>query len=142
MGKTDPFGANSGIGEWIFPIARYIYIFAIVVIFICSMGNRPQGSKGTYIFCMVIFAVLMLGMLAEAGYTVYTTVMAMVSNNSLSNSAGQITFNSFGSALIHNGPFRDIVISLASVYGSYFLASFLFLDPAHMFTSFLQYMLL
>jgi len=91
---------------------------------------------------MVIFAVLMLGMLAVAGYTVYSTVNAMISNNTLTNTAGQVTFNSFGSALIHNGPFRDIVISLVSVYGVYFLASFLFLDFAHMFTSFVQYMLL
>jgi len=136
IGSSDPFGANSGIGEYVFPIARYIYLFAIVVIVISSIGNRPQASKGIYISCMAIFAILMIGMLAEAGYTVYSTVHAMMATNSFSSA------HSFGSALLTNGPFRDIVISLVSVYGVYFLASFLFLDPAHMFTSFLQYLLL
>jgi chitin synthase len=35
-----------------------------------------------------------------------------------------------------------IIIALAATFGLYFLASFLYLDPWHMFTSFLQYLLL
>jgi len=35
-----------------------------------------------------------------------------------------------------------IVIALAATYGLYFVASFLYLDPWHMFTSFPQYILL
>lgn len=35
-----------------------------------------------------------------------------------------------------------IVIALAATFGLYFVASFLFLDPWHMFTSFPQYLLL
>lgn len=36
---------------------------------------------------------------------------------------------------------RNIVISLLSTYALYLISSLIFLDPAHMFTSFLQYLL-
>lgn len=37
----DPFG--DGWGNRIFQVLRYLYIFLFIVVFICSMGNRPQG---------------------------------------------------------------------------------------------------
>ncbi|KAJ2863680.1 hypothetical protein FB639_005264, partial [Coemansia asiatica] len=37
--------------------------------------------------------------------------------------------------------FRDIVISMAATYGLYFFSSFLYFEPWHMFTSFIQYTL-
>ena len=39
-----------------------------------------------------------------------------------------------------NATFRDIVISLAATYGLYFIASFMYFEPWHMFTSFIQYL--
>lgn len=38
-------------------------------------------------------------------------------------------------ALFHNKAFATIIVSLMSTYVVWFLASFLFLDPWHMFTS-------
>lgn len=32
-------------GPWIFEVFRQLYIFAIVIIFIVSLGNRPQGRR-------------------------------------------------------------------------------------------------
>lgn len=40
-----------------------------------------------------------------------------------------------------NSIFRNIVISLLSTYGLYLLSSIIFFDVAHLFTSFVQYML-
>src|SRR6266536_2846440 len=44
--------------------------------------------------------------------------------------------------IIKNQIFYTLIISLASTYVLYFLVSFLFFDPWHMFTSFIQYLLL
>jgi len=44
--------------------------------------------------------------------------------------------------LINSATFRDIVISLLSTYGLYLITSILFMEPWHMITSFVQYMLL
>jgi chitin synthase len=45
-------------------------------------------------------------------------------------------------AILSNELFRDLIISLCSTYILYFVASFMFLEPWHMFTSFIQYLLL
>lgn len=50
----------------------------------------------------------------------------------------QFTF----SDIVKNQIFYTLIISLASTYVLWFVVSFLFFDPWHMFTSFLQYLLL
>lgn len=45
-------------------------------------------------------------------------------------------------SLLSNGAFRDIVVSVCATYALYFVASLMFLDPWHMFTSFGQYIFL
>ncbi|CAG8438119.1 7664_t:CDS:2 [Dentiscutata heterogama] len=42
----DPF---KGHGDNLFDAAQSLYLIIIVIIFICSMGNRPQGTKLIYI---------------------------------------------------------------------------------------------
>jgi chitin synthase len=44
--------------------------------------------------------------------------------------------------LFQNSIFSTLIVSMASTYVLWFVISFLFLDPAHMFTSFLQYLLM
>jgi chitin synthase len=46
------------------------------------------------------------------------------------------------SDLFKNQVFYTVIVSLASTYVLWFVASFLFFDPWHMFTSFIQYLLL
>jgi chitin synthase len=46
------------------------------------------------------------------------------------------------SSIIKNQVFYTLIISLASTYLLWFIVSFLFFDPWHMFTSFIQYLLL
>jgi chitin synthase len=41
-----------------------------------------------------------------------------------------------------NAVFLDLIVSLGSTYILYFVASFMFFEPWHMFTSFIQYLLL
>ena len=45
------------------------------------------------------------------------------------------------SLIFGNELFRDLVVSLLSTYALYFVSSFLFFEPWHMFTCFLQYLL-
>src|ERR1700709_2502663 len=44
--------------------------------------------------------------------------------------------------IFKNQIFYTLIISLASTYVLWFVVSFLFFDPWHMFTSFIQYLLL
>ncbi|KAF9431630.1 Chitin synthase, class 1 [Entomortierella beljakovae] len=131
--QESPFGHND-VGFWIFTIFRYIYILLIIAQFIMSMGNRPQGSNWAYKSSMGFFAVLMGYMLSGA---IYMTV------NGIEGVQKKIEEEGGGggaSLYFEDAMFRNTVISLASTYGLYFIASFLFFEPWHMFHSFIQYL--
>jgi len=115
----------------IFVIFRELYLLAICIQFVLSLGNRPQGSKKIYILCIVLFAVIMVLMLYVSIFSVATQLP--------SNSE---QWSQFGNRLANVPAFRDLVISLASTYGLYIVSSFMHFEPWHMFTCFIQYMLL
>ncbi|KAJ3064834.1 Chitin synthase, class 2 [Podochytrium sp. JEL0797] len=114
------------------------YIASMILLFVLSLGNRPQGSKVTYLIIMILFALIMLVLLYLGGFAVYAVIVftqAQLSGNN-PNNLSTIQF------LFETSLFRDIVLSTGSTYGIYFLTSFLYLEPWHMFTSLLQYMML
>lgn len=121
-----PFDANTG--EILHTVLNYIYIVLIIVQFIIAMGNRPQGSKWAYTGSMVFFALLMVYLMFAAIWITVVSVRAVLETED---------GNVFGQAV-----FRNIVISLCATYAMYFVSSLMFLDPWHMFTSFMQYILL
>jgi len=83
---------------------------------------------------MVIFwAILMVYLLFAAIFVSIRAVQAV-----LDETQGPVTVN----LLFQNSVFRDLLVSLCSTYVIYFLASFLFFEPWHMFTSFFQYLLM
>ncbi|RKP35556.1 glycosyltransferase family 2 protein [Dimargaris cristalligena] len=121
----DPF---FGGGKIVYEVGREIYLLALITIFIISLGNRPQGSKTTYMICVVLFFVVMIIMF-------YTAMFMVV------ESIRQTKFEQ-GLSVLKDPTFRDIVISFASTYGLYLVSSLLYFEPWHMFTSFIQYLAL
>ncbi|KAI0727135.1 glycosyltransferase family 2 protein [Fomitopsis betulina] len=113
-------------------ILNYIYLGLLIMCFLLSLGNRPQGAKFAFTSAMIGFALI----------TVYMTVAAVFlvvkSIQNLEHQSGGLTL----SDLFSNAIFRDIVISLVSTYGLYIIASIIHFEPWHMITSFLQYLLL
>jgi chitin synthase len=118
----DPFGHS--IGLYIFVILRYTCVLLICTQFILSMGNRPQGAKKLYTASMILYGIIM-------AYNTFACIYIIVH---------QLTHNSTVS--IGNNLFTNLIVSLASTMGLYFLMSFLYLDPWHMITSSVQYFLL
>jgi chitin synthase len=58
-------------GGVIFDILLKLYIAILFVVTVCSLGNRPQGSKYTYGLAMILFGLCNVVTLYCAGYTVY-----------------------------------------------------------------------
>ncbi|KAF9406277.1 Chitin synthase, class 2, partial [Podila epigama] len=123
-----PFGKW---GEYAFGILRQMYLAAIITVFICSLGNRPQGSRIIFLLAIFLFALIMGVMLYLAAATVVAVVMPHWGN-----------YQEMIDLLKVQGPFRDTVISLASTYGLYTIASLMHFEPWHMITSFIPYLLL
>ncbi|KND91637.1 Chitin synthase 2 [Tolypocladium ophioglossoides CBS 100239] len=124
--EVDPFGHN--IGNIIFTILRYTCVLLIATQFILSLGNRPQGARKLYMASMIIYSVIML-------YTTFACIYIVVRQLTAKRDDGR-------GLEIGNNVFTNLTVSMASTIGLYFLMSFLYLDPWHMFTSALQYFLL
>lgn len=123
--QNPPFSPS--VADLVHKILTYIYAVLIICLFLIAMGNRPQGSQGSYGLIMVFFALLMIYVIFASVWIVYTGIKSSTSQ---------------GIDLLLNGSFRDIVISVSSTLGVFVLSGILFLDPWHMITSFIQYFLL
>ncbi|KAG2199928.1 hypothetical protein INT47_009254 [Mucor saturninus] len=132
---VDPFGNDWG-GR-VFEVCKYAYAFLLFVIFICSMGNRPQGSKILFMACLVGFAFIMCYMLFCSSWLIYKGIQLAAEKYEWTLDTGA----NFQIAMDDPG-LRNMVVSLGSTYGIYFVASCLHRQPSHMFTSFLPYLLL
>ncbi|KAG0330288.1 Chitin synthase, class 2 [Dissophora globulifera] len=124
----------SPFGDWgkvTFAVLRQIYLAAIITVFLCSLGNRPQGSRFIFILAIILFAVIMGVMLYLAIATVYAVVLPYWGH-----------YRQMIDLLKVQGPFRDTVISLISTYGLYIVSSLMHFEPWHMFTSFIPYLFL
>jgi len=106
------------------------------------MGNRPQGSKFWYTATAIFFALLMGYMLFCSVWLTMKGVQATLTNLRQRGETFGQSFSETVSATFGNRIFRDLIISAGATYGLYLVSSILFFDFLHMFTSFLQYLLL
>ncbi|ATZ49125.1 BcCHSIIIa [Botrytis cinerea B05.10] len=119
-------------------ILKYLYLGFLLVQFILALGNRPKGSKATYIVSFVVFGVINLYVLV---LSMYLVVRAFSSGDSLDTSSAKDFFESFFGDSSSSGA-GIIILALAATFGLYFVASFMYMDPWHMFHSFGPYLLL
>jgi chitin synthase len=126
--KIDPFGHN--IGRYIFQLLRYACVLLICLQFILSMGNRPQGAKKMFLSTMIVYSVIM----AYTTFAALFIVIIQLKNHTLQPVAADSSAYALG-----NNIFTNLIVSTVSTVGLYFLMSFLYLDPWHMFTSSAQY---
>lgn len=123
---------NFAPGNILSVVFLWLYLASIVTTFVLSFGNKPKGTEKFYIVIVLFFAILMAYMIFAAIF------MAVHSIRTIYKSHTEITVALF----FKNTEFRDLVVATSSTYLLYFLASFMYLEPWHMFTSFIQYLLL
>ncbi|KAF7543951.1 hypothetical protein G7Z17_g10325 [Cylindrodendrum hubeiense] len=119
-------------------ILKYLYLAFVILQFILALGNRPKGSKFTYIASFGLFAMIQGYILVLSAYLV---VRALNTNleDQISFASGEAFVNSFFGDSSAAGV---IIVALVTIYGLNFIASFMYLDPWHMFHSFPQYLFL
>lgn len=113
-------------------ILEYFYIGLLIMCFILALGNRPQGSKWAFTLSFMGFAILTLYMTFAAIF------IAVKGVQGVSKEKGGLTF----SDVFNDSLFRNIVLSIAATTGLYLISSLIFLEPWHMITSFVQYLLM
>lgn len=88
------------------------------------MGNRPQGSNKFYMTMVYFWVGIMV-------YLVFASIFITVKSIQAETADHHFAF----SDIFHNQIFFTLIISLASTYVLWFVISFLFFDPWHLFTS-------
>ncbi|PNY29820.1 Chitin synthase 1 [Tolypocladium capitatum] len=119
-------------------LLKYLYLAFVILQFILALGNRPKGSKFTYIASFMLFGLIQGYILVLSGYLVARAFDTPIQDQ-ISLDSGADFVRSFFSG---SGAAGVILIALITIYGLYFIASFLYLDPWHMFHSFPYYLLL
>lgn len=111
----------------------WLYMASLTTTFVLSFGNKPKGTKMFYLVIVIFFAVLMVYMIFAA---VFLSVKSF--EEILKDSQGSFSIG----FLFAETQFRNLIIAIASTYLLYFVGFAMFLQPIHMLTSFVQYLLL
>ncbi|KAM3511940.1 hypothetical protein MY11210_004411 [Beauveria gryllotalpidicola] len=118
-------------GQILSIIFTWLYGVSLMTCFVLSMGNRPAGSGKLYALMVWFWAILMIYLMFAA---VFISVNAIITD---------LTKHNFSiDQLFTNQVFATLIVSVMSTFGIWLIASLIMFDPWHMFTSFLQYMLL
>ncbi|KAM0798984.1 chitin synthase 2 [Usnea florida] len=112
-------------------VSEWAYLAILLTCFVLALGNRPQGSNKLYMSQVYFWCGIM-------AYLLFASVFITV--RSIQIETAQKGFNVRD--LFANQLFFTLIVSLLSTYILYFVISFLFFDPWHLFTSFIQYLLL
>ncbi|KAG9245071.1 chitin synthase 2 [Calycina marina] len=119
-------------------ILKFLYIAFVIIQFILALGNRPKGSRVTYIMSFMVFGVINAYIIVLSLYLAVKGLQEI--SFETSDGIAQFFGSFFNSSSGSSGGL--IIVALAATFGLYFVASFMYLDPWHMFTSFGQYLLL
>jgi len=128
LGSPGPLGAAGTVLGVVF---EFVYLGTLLYCFILSLGNRPQGSKKSYLMMVIFWSILMVWLTFASIFLTVRSIQTQVNEKDFSFST-----------IFNNSTFFGLIVSLASTYVLWFVASFLFFDPWHMFTCFIQYIVL
>lgn len=130
-----PFGDTAT--QIVNTLLKYIYLIFLVVQFILALGNKPKGSRYSYVASFMVFGFIQAYILVLSFYLVCRALREPIGDQ-ISTSSGAEFFESF----FNGGVAGVIMLALITIFGLNYVASFLYLDPWHMFHSFPQYLLL
>ncbi|KAL9120437.1 MAG: hypothetical protein Q9187_003009, partial [Circinaria calcarea] len=120
---------------------KYLYLGFVLMQFILALGNRPKGSKYTYISSFVVFGFIQLYIIILSMFLVVRAFLPHPKDDQSVDIVIDEGVKEFLQTFFNSTSSGIIIIALAATYGLYFVASFMYLDPWHMFTSFPQYLL-
>ncbi|KAF2503095.1 hypothetical protein BU16DRAFT_521716 [Lophium mytilinum] len=119
-------------GKVLFVVFEWTYLATLVTCFVLSLGNRPQGSNKFYMSMVYFWCIIMAYLLFASIFITVKSVQAEI------HSKDGLTFHD----IFTDKTFFTLIVSMLSTYVLYLLVSIIFLDPWHMFTSFIQYLLM
>jgi chitin synthase len=124
-----PFGSSTRIVN---AVIQLVYIGTIVLQFVLALGSRPKNQFVGYLVSFIIFGIINLYFLVNVVYLAKRVIDYRFLNN---GSNHYIYINEFYT----NVGQLCVTVTACSVFGIYWVAGFLCLDPWHLFTCYAQY---
>ncbi|KAG6854753.1 Chitin synthase, class 1 [Blastosporella zonata] len=123
------------VTHWVNEALKWIYLAFLAMQFVLALGNRPKGERFMYSLTLWVYAVLAVYLLVCSFWLTakaFAAIPALLKNKT----TAQVI------ATFFVPPVGALMAAMISTFGIYFMASFLYRDPWHMFSSFLQYLCL
>lgn len=127
------FGTEA-VTHWVNMALKWVYLSFLALQFVLALGNRPKGERVVYVTTLWIFGILAVYLLVCSFWLTILAFKAIPQVLKESSDSAVATF--------FKPPIGALVVAMISTFGIYFTASFLYRDPWHMFSSFLQYLCL
>ncbi|KAF7332167.1 Chitin synthase [Mycena kentingensis (nom. inval.)] len=128
------FGTAS-ITHWVNNGFKWLYLSFLALQFVLALGNRPKGERAAYAVTLWVYAVLALYLLV-CSFWLTGKAFANIPTELANKSTSEVI------ATFFKPPVGALIAAMVSTFGIYAIASFLYRDPWHLFTSFLPYLLL
>ncbi|KAF2229336.1 glycosyltransferase family 2 protein [Viridothelium virens] len=128
LGQSDLLGT---VGTILAVVFEWLYLATLMTCFVLALGNRPQGSNRFYMTQVYFWAVIM-------AYLIFASVFITVRSIQEQLKKGPLTIHT----VFTNKIFFTLIVSMLSTYILWIVVSILFLDPWHMLTCFIQYLLM
>lgn len=125
---------NQLITHWGNLVVKWFYLGFLTLQFVLALGNRPKGEVALYVATFCVYAVL-------SAYLIFCSIYLTVKAFSAISFVNAPTVSQKIVTLL-SGPNGVLLAALVSTFGIYLSASILYRDPWHMFSSFLQYLLI
>jgi chitin synthase len=126
---------TADVTHWVNLAFKWIYLAFLALQFVLALGNRPKGERTAYVLTLWVYAFLAVYLLICSFWLTIVAFMNIPSE--LQNkTVSQVILTFF------TPPVGALIAAMVSTYGIYFMASFLYRDPWHLFSSFFQYLCL
>ncbi|KIY51631.1 glycosyltransferase family 2 protein [Fistulina hepatica ATCC 64428] len=129
------FGTDD-ITHWVNLAFKWLYLATLALQFVLALGNRPKGERMAYSITLWIYAFLSLYLLVCSFWLTGLAFSKIPSEVANDKTTLEII------KTIVTPPIGSLIVALFATFGVYFISSFLYRDPWHMFSSFFQYLLI
>ncbi|KAF8195934.1 chitin synthase [Mycena galopus ATCC 62051] len=123
------------VTHWINEGFKWIYLSFLALQFVLALGNRPKGERFAYSLTLWVYAFLAVYLLI-CSFWLTAKAFANIPSELANKTTSQVI------ATFFKPPVGALIAAMVSTFGIYFIASFLYRDPWHLFTSFFPYLCL
>jgi len=126
---------TADITHWINLALKWTYLAFLGLQFVLALGNRPKGERTAYTITLWVYAIMSVYLLVCSFFLTIKS-FANIPNELKNKTTTQIILTFL------TPPVGALIAAMISTFGIYFIASILYRDPWHMFSSFFQYLCL